>query len=114
MRPTRPVSWLAPARKAFEWFPDGAQHTILDALTVAAEGGMASIAKPMRGLGSGVIEIAFPYRGNAFRLIYALQLGEELWVVHAFQKKSAQGVRTPKHEIDVIKERVTRLKEMLR
>ena len=49
-----------------------------------------------------------------FRTVYAVQLGEELWVVHAFQKKSAHGIGTPKHEIDLIKDRLKRLKEMLR
>jgi len=114
MRPTRPVSWLAPTRKAFEGFPEGARQTIIDALSIAAEGGKADIAKPMKGLGSGVFEIALPYRGNAFRVVYALQIGDELWVVHAFQKKSAHGVGTPKHEIDLTKDRLKRLKEMLR
>ena len=68
----------------------------------------------MKGLGSGVFEIALPYRGNAFRVVYAVQLGAELWVVHAFQKKSTQGIKTPKHEIDLIKDRIRRLKEILR
>lgn len=68
----------------------------------------------MKGLGSGVFEVALPFRGNAFRVVYAVQLGEELWVIHAFQKKSTQGIKTPKHEIDLIKDRLERLKEMLR
>ena len=114
MRPTRPVSWVTPARKVFEAFPDGAREIIMDALSVAAEGGKAAISKPMKGFGSGVFEVALPYRGNAFRVIYAVQLGDALWVVHAFQKKSTQGIKTPKHEIDLIKDRLKRLKEMLR
>ena len=57
------------------------------------------------------MEIALPYRGNALRMIYALQLGEDVWVVHAFQKKSTQGIKTPKHEIDLVKDRIKRLKE---
>ena len=61
-----------------------------------------------------MLEIALPYRGNAFRVVYAVQIGAELWVVHAFQKKSTQGIKTPKHEIDLIEARVKRLKEMLR
>lgn len=61
-----------------------------------------------------MFELALPYRGNAFRVVYAVQLGDELWVVHAFQKKSTQGIKTPKHEIDLIKDRLKRLKEMLR
>ncbi len=87
---------------------------IVDALSVAAEGGKAGIAKPMVGLGSGVFEIGLPYRGNAFRVVYAVQLGTDLWVVHAFQKKSTQGIKTPQREIELIKDRLARLKEMLR
>lgn len=113
-RTTRPVSWINAARKEFERFPGAAQSICLAALTIAAEGGKADLVKPMKGLGSGVFEIALPYRGNAFRVVYAVQIGEELWVVHAFQKKSTQGIKTPKHEIDLIKDRLKRLKEILR
>ena len=113
-RTTRPVSWISAARKVFDAFPEGAQSICLSALTIAAEGGKADIAKPMKGLGSGVFEVALRYRGNAFRVVYAVQLGADLWVVHAFQKKSTQGIKTPKHEIDLIKDRMKRLKEMLR
>lgn len=60
------------------------------------------------------VEIALPFRGNAFRVVYAVQLGEEIWVIHAFQKKSTRGIRTPKHEIDLVRERLKRLKELLR
>ncbi len=66
---------------------------------------MADIAKPMHGLGSGVFEIALAHRGDAFRVVYAVQLGDALWVVHAFQKKSTKGIKTLKHEIDLIADR---------
>jgi phage-related protein len=68
----------------------------------------------MRGLGSGVFEIALAHRGDAFRVVYAVQLGDALWVVHAFQKKSTHGIKTPKHEVDLIVERMKRLKQMLK
>lgn len=113
-RTTRPVSWISRARKEFEKFPEEAQTICLTALTIAAEGGKADISKPMKGLGSGVFEIALPYRGNAFRVVYAVQIGDDIWVVHAFQKKSAQGIKTRKSDIDLIKDRLKRLKELLR
>jgi len=47
-------------------------------------------------------------------VVYAVQLANEIWVVYAFQKKSTQGIKTPKREIDLIEERLKRLKEMLR
>jgi phage-related protein len=114
MRQSRPISWIKAARKEFERFPVEAQTICLTALTIAAEGGKADIAKPLTGIASGVLEIALPYRGGAFRVVYAVQLGDDIWVVHAFQKKSTKGIKTPKHEIDLIEDRLKRLKEMLR
>jgi phage-related protein len=113
-RKTRPVSWLKAALNDFGKFPEGAQTICLTALTIAAEGGKADITKPMHGMGSGVFEIALPFKGDAFRVVYALQLAEEIWVLHAFQKKSTKGIKTPQHEIDLIKDRLKRLKEMLK
>ena len=107
----RPVLWISAARKAFESFPESARSACLYALDIAAQGGKADSAKPMHGLGPGVFEIALPYRGDAFRVVYAVQIGAELWVVHAFKKKSTQGIKTPKHEIDLIKARLKQLKE---
>lgn len=80
-------------------------------MTIAAEGSKADIAKPMKGLGSGVIEVALAYRSDAYRTVYAVTLGEDIWVVHAFQKKS---IKTPKKEIDLIRSRISQLKEQLR
>lgn len=113
-RSTRPVSWIKAALREFETFPNAVRSTCLTALTIAADGGKADIAKPMQGLGSGVFEIALAFRGDAFRVVYAVQLDHDIWVVHAFQKKSMRGIKTPKAEIDLIKDRVKRLKEILR
>ena len=113
-RKTRPVSWIRAALKEFETFPEGARSICLAALTIAAEGGKADIVKPMRGMGSEVFEIALPLRGDGYRVVYAVQMAEEIWVVHAFQKKSTQGIKTPQREIDLVKDRLKRLKVMLR
>ena len=114
IRRTKPVSWIKAALRDFQEFPEQAQSIFLGALTIAAEGGKADIAKPLQGLGSGVLEIALAYRGDAFRVVYAIQLADEIWVIHAFQKKSKHGIKTPKHEIDLVKDRLKRLKEALK
>jgi phage-related protein len=75
IKTTRLVSWISSARKDFKGFPAGAQEIILSVLTIAAEGRKADIAKPMKGLGSGVFEVALPYRGNAFRVVMSCRLG---------------------------------------
>jgi phage-related protein len=111
---TRPISWVKAAQKEFNTFPEGARTICLTALTIAAEGGKADIVKPMHGLGAGVLEVALPFKGDAYRVVYALQLGDDIWVVHAFKKKSKQGIKTPKQDIDLILDRIKKLKEMLR
>ena len=110
---TRAIQWIRAARKDFQDFPTGAQIELARALTVISEGGHPDIAKPLTGLGSGVLELALKHRGDAFRVVYAVQLGSEVWVVHAFQKKSKSGVATPKTDINLIRERLKRLREAL-
>jgi phage-related protein len=55
-----------------------------------------------------------PLHGNAFRVVYAVQIGDDLWVIHAFQKKSTKGIKTPQREIELIEDRLKKLKEMLK
>lgn len=105
------ISWIKAAQNDFDKFPLEARQKIVGALKIAAEGEKADIAKPMKGLGSGVFEIALRHNTNAYRVVYAVQIGEDLWVIHAFQKKAKKGMATPRKEIDLIKQRIKWLKE---
>ncbi len=75
-------------------------------------GGMPKDAKPFRGIGSGVIEIAIRHDGEAYRTVVALQLGRNIYVLHAYQKKSKKGIATPKQDVDLIKQRYKEAKEL--
>ena len=99
--------------KDFRAFPIGARQKSIRALTQIAEGDAPEVAKPLTGIGAGVWELAIKERGDAYRVVYALQLDDDIWVVHAFQKKSTSGIATPKHEIDLVRVRIKRLKEAL-
>jgi phage-related protein len=72
------------------------------------------IVKPLVGFGSGVLELALAFRGDAYRAVCAVLLGPDVWVIHAFQKKSKTGIKTPKQECDLIDTRLRRVKEMLK
>jgi phage-related protein len=61
-----------------------------------------------------VLELALRHRGDAFRVVYALQVGADIWVIHAFQKKSKSGIATSRQEVDLVRDRLKRLKEALR
>lgn len=114
MRKSRAISWIKAARRDFEEFPAAVQADMLDALTIAAEGGKADSAKPFNGVDGGVFEIALRHRGDAFRAIYAVKIGDDVWVIHAFQKKSKTGIKTPLAEVDLVRARLKRLKEALK
>ncbi len=68
-------------------------------------GGKHESAKPWKGLGSGVMEIVSDYDTNTYRAIYTVNIGDVIYVLHAFQKKSKSGISTPKEEIELIKAR---------
>lgn len=86
---------------------------VIDALEVVALGEKPDRAKPFKGLDGGVFEIALRCQGDAYRVVYAVKLGDDVWVIHAFQKKSKSGIKTPQMEVEVIRERLRRLKEAL-
>ena len=107
---TRPIGWVRAARKVYEAFPETVRDRVNTTLTIAAErGGKADIAKPLKGVGTGVMEIAVRYRTDAWRVVYVTEVAGCLWVLHAFQKKSKTGIKTPKAETDLVRARLGRL-----
>src|SRR5262249_25920993 len=108
----RPLVWMGNSRRNIRAFPAEAQKTIGDELQLIQFGGMPKDAKPFKGVGSGVIEIALRRGTDAYRTVVAVQLGRRIYVLHAFQKKSKRGIATPKHEVDLIKQRYKEAKEL--
>lgn len=98
----RPVVWMGNAKRNLRAFPEEAQKLIGDELQLIQFGGMPANAKPFKGIGSGVFEIALRYDKNAYRTVVAVQLGKKLYVLHAFQKKSKRSIETPKKDVDLI------------
>lgn len=68
-------------------------------------------AKPFKGVGSGVVEIALRYSSDAYRVVLALQIGSRIYVLHTFQKKSKKGIETPKRDVELIKKRYAEAQE---
>lgn len=108
----RPLVWLGNAKRNIQAFPTEVQKLIGDQLQLIQFGGMPKDAKPFKGIGSGVVEIALRHDTDAYRTVVALQIGKNIYVLHAFQKKSKKGIATPKHDIDLIKRRYAEAKEL--
>ena len=69
-------------------------------------------AKPLKGLGPGVLEVVSDHRGDTYRGIYTVQFADVVYVLHVFQKKSKKGVRTPQSEIELVRQRLKRAAEL--
>jgi len=110
---SRNVCWVKAARKEYLAFPQPVIDDIDASLFAAARGETTGSIKQMKHLGPGVYEIALRHRKDAYRAVYLTQIGNDIWVMHAFQKKSTSGIKTPQKEMDVIRERLKRLKEAL-
>lgn len=110
--PIRPVVWIGSSKKNLQGFPKGAQKLIGDELQLIQFGAMPTNTKPFKGVGSGIFEIAIRYATDAYRAVLAVQLGEKIYVLHSFQKKSKQGIATPKMDVDLIRQRYSEAKEL--
>lgn len=55
------------------------------------------------------MQIAVRYRTDSYRVVYALEIGGVLWAIHAFQKKSKTGIKTPKIELKRVRARLAQL-----
>ena len=108
----RPVRWMGNSKKNLLKFPVEVQKVIGDELQFIQFGGMPKDAKPFKGIGSGVFEIAIKHNKEAYRTVVAVQLGDKIYVLHAFQKKSKTGISTPKEDVDLIKQRFSEAKEI--
>jgi phage-related protein len=108
----RPLVWMGNSKRNLQAFPKGAQKLIGDELQLIQFGGMPKDAKAFKGLGSGVLEIALRFDGDAYRTVFAVQLGQRIYVLHAFQKKSKKGIAAPKSDIHLIKQRYKESKEL--
>ncbi len=107
---TRPLFWVGSSRKDLKKFPWDVRYVMGYALLLAQEGDKHPDAKPLTGL-RGVIEIVDDYDGDTFRAMYTVKLKKGVYVLHAFQKKSKKGIKTPKQDIDLIKDRLAWAKE---
>jgi phage-related protein len=82
------------------------------ALYRAQVGERHPIAKTLKGFGGGgVLELVERYDGDAYRTVYTVRFAEEIFVLHAFQKKSKTGIATLKSEIDLVKRRLKEAEE---
>jgi phage-related protein len=93
-------------------FPDPVQRHVGFALYQAQMGNKHPDAKPLKSFLGGTLEVVSDHRGDTFRTVYTVRLEHAVYVLHAFQKRSKQGIATPRSEIEVVKQRLKRAMEI--
>jgi phage-related protein len=102
-----PLEFVGSSRDDLSDFPNDVKRCIGLALRTAQKGGKHPDAKPLKGFrGAGVLEIISDFDGNTFRAVYTVKLRGVIYVLHAFQKKSRKGIKTPQNEIEKIYSRL--------
>ncbi len=60
-----------------------------------------------------MLEIVQRASNGTYRTIYTVEMRDAVYVLHAFQKKSKEGIKTPKQEIDLVEQRLKEIKGIL-
>jgi phage-related protein len=107
--------WFGSSKKELMEMPQEVWGFIGHALHLAQTGSKHSQAKPLQGFGSaGVLEVVEEFDGNAYRAVYTVRFEEAVYVLHCFQKKSTQGARTSKQDIELVRQRLSILVRTLK
>ncbi len=106
-KPVKSLLWVASSRKDLQALPLSVGRGFGLSLFAVQEGEMPPSSKPLKGFGgAGVLELIEDQRGSTYRAVYTVRFSDAIYVLHVFQKKSKHGIATPKHEIDLIHERL--------
>jgi len=103
----KPVEWVGSSYKDFTSFPEAIQQEMGNALYLAQTGRMHLMAKPLKGFGgAGVVELVEDDRHGTYRAVYTVKFENAVYVLHAFQKKSKRGIKTPREDIEIVRRRL--------
>jgi phage-related protein len=108
----KPVVWLVDTLATLRTCPQDVQDEVGYALYLAQIGEKYTAAKPLKGLGPGVLEVVADHRGDTYRAVYTVRFAGRVYVLHVFQKKSKRGMATPQLEIELVRQRLKRAAEL--
>lgn len=99
------IVWIGSSCEDLKTFPEMVKDEIGYALYRAQEGKKHHKSKPLKGF-NGIFEIVSSYQKDSYRAVYTVKLGNKIYVLHTFKKKSKKGIKTPKPDIDLVRKRL--------
>jgi len=108
----RGLRWVGSSYDDLLALPAEVRREVGYALYVAQKGDKAGQVKPLKGMGGGVLEVIEDYDGDTYRAVYTVRFASAVYVLHAFQKKSKSGIKTPKKDLELIETRLKAARRM--
>lgn len=102
--------WVGSSLKDLKTMPAEVMDAVGYALYEVQQGKFPRNAKPLTGVGAGVTEMVCDFDKSTYRAVYTAKIGDTVYVLHCFQKKSKHGIATPQKDIDLIKQRLMEAK----
>jgi phage-related protein len=107
----RTLVWLGSTQRDLREARGSVRRTIGGAIRTAQQGGKSDLARAMHGLLGDVMEIRDDDATGTYRLMYTTKLGDRLFILDFFQKKSKNGIATPQADLDRIHLRLKKARE---
>jgi len=102
----RKLVWLVDSLDRLTGFPTVVRQKLGFALYQAQIGQTHESAKMLRGFKETVWQVRADDPGGTYRAVYVAHVGEAVYVLHAFQKKSTAGIATPQRDLELIRQRL--------
>ena len=105
----RLLFYVGSSERDLKHLPEPIREEFSLGFLLALQGKHHSKAKPFKGFcGNSVLEIVADHRSGTYRALYTVKFARAVYVLHVFQKKSKQGISTPKQEVHLIQDRFKR------
>jgi phage-related protein len=108
----KPLFWVGSSKRDLREFPAEVRQAMGFALWQAQNGDKHVHAKVLKGFGgAGVLEVVENDEAGTNRAVYTVKFAGAVYVLHAFQKKSKRGIKTPQSDLEAIKSGLQAAKE---
>lgn len=108
----KPIFFIASARRDLLGLPEAVRKDFGGALHGVQEGRTPEGAKLLKGKANGAVQLSEDHDGNTYRAVYTVELGDEIYVLHCFQKKSKSGIATPPGDLAIIAQRLKTARDL--
>ncbi|HEY0147940.1 MAG TPA: type II toxin-antitoxin system RelE/ParE family toxin [Allosphingosinicella sp.] len=100
------VNWIGSSKKDLLAMPEEVRRTFGYALSLAQNNLPYEDTKMLTGFGLPLVEILEDDDGDTYRAVYTARLGDAIYVLHCFKKKSTKGRNIPKRDKETIEARL--------